>query len=107
MAATPTAGGSVATVCDSPTLTLKRLASQITTLSAGQRALGDTAEGESGLFFVKSGTVEVNIKGVASRLAAGSFFYCPSNEKVLLKNSGPTAAVYQTIRFVPGAAKER
>ena len=103
--ATPTASGSVATICDSPTLTFSRLASRLITLNADQSVTIDTADGENALFFVKAGGLEANVKQVANRMTAGSFFYCAPNEKVSLKNTRTTPAVYQEIRIMPGPAK--
>jgi glyoxylate utilization-related uncharacterized protein len=103
--ATPSATGSSATICDSPTLTFINLTSQITTLGAGQSTRVDTAAAENALFFVKSGLVEVGLNEVSYRTRAGSFFYCTPNEKLTFKNIGPTPAVFQLIRFTPAPTK--
>jgi glyoxylate utilization-related uncharacterized protein len=51
--------------------------------------------------FLKSGVVEVTANRVTNRLAAGSFFYCPPETKVAIKNIGATPAAYLVIRFSP------
>jgi glyoxylate utilization-related uncharacterized protein len=99
VAATPNANGSAAVIFDSPTQTFAKLSSQITTLNVGQSTNGETADLENELLFIKSGVLEVTIKGISCRIRAGSLLYCGPNEKATLKNIGTAQAVFQSIRI--------
>jgi XRE family transcriptional regulator, regulator of sulfur utilization len=101
----PNETGSIAKIFDSPTRTFAQLASEITTLNAGQSTTGGTAAAESALCFIQAGRLDVAINGISCRTGEGSFFYCGPREQRTLKNIGSTPAVYQLIRIVPAPAK--
>jgi quercetin dioxygenase-like cupin family protein len=98
---TATVSGSVTMVCDSPTLTLSRFASQLVTLNAGRTSSADTPQNESAIVFLKSGVFEVTANRAVNRLSAGSFFFAPPETKLVIKNAGTTPAAYLVIQFSP------
>ena len=69
---TPTATGSRVSVISSPTLSFLMLESHITTLNAGQSTAPDMIDHNDELVLIKSGSVEVSVNGVSSRMHAGS-----------------------------------
>jgi quercetin dioxygenase-like cupin family protein len=98
--ATATATGSRVSVLSSPTLTFLRLIIHITTLNPGQSTAPNIMDSGDELFILKSGTVEVTVNGVASRIKEGSLFYCAPNDKRTLRNIGTTPASYQVLKVV-------
>jgi quercetin dioxygenase-like cupin family protein len=97
---TPTKIGAHTDVVDSPTLTFLRLESHITTLDTGQGTKPDNVDPGDELFILKAGTLEARINGVASRIGAGSLFYCAPNAKRTFTAAGGTPATYQVIKVV-------
>ena len=97
---TPTPTGSRVVIVNSPTLTFNQLESHITTLNPGQQTAPDMVDPGDELVVIKSGTVEVTVNGVASRMNAGSFAYWAPNDKRSLRNLGSTPVSYQVIRVV-------
>ena len=47
---------------------------------------------------IKSGSVEVKVNGVSSRMHAGSVMFWAADDKRSLRNLGATPASYQVIR---------
>ncbi len=95
---TPTPTGSRIVCVNSPTLTFLALESHITTLNADQSTAKDILDSNDEFVLIKSGQVEVNVNGVASRMNAGSVLYWAPNVKRTLRNLGATPASYQVIR---------
>ena len=95
---TPTATGSRIVCVNSPTLTFLALESHITTLNPGQSTAKDVLDANDEFVVLKSGSVEVTVNGVASRMNAGSMLYWAPNVKRTLRNLGVTPASYQVIR---------
>ena len=95
---TPTPTGSRVSVLSSPTLTFLTLESHITTLNAGQSTAADMIDHNDEFVLIKSGSVEVKVNGVSSRMHAGSVMFWAANDKRSLRNLGATPASYQVIR---------
>jgi quercetin dioxygenase-like cupin family protein len=95
---TPTPTGSRIVCVNSLTLTFLALESHITTLNPGQSTAKDILDANDELVILKSGTVEITVNGVASRMNAGSLVYWAPNVKRTLRNLGTTPASYQVIR---------
>lgn len=100
LATTPTATGAGVVVVNSPTLTFNQLESHITTLNPGQHTAADMVDPGDEFVVIKSGTVEVTVNGVATRMNAGSFAYWAPNDKRGIRNLGTTPASYQVIRVI-------
>ena len=83
---------------NSPTLTFLALESHITTLNPGQSTAPDMIDPGDEFVVIKSGSVEVTVNGVASRMHAGSMLYWAPNDKRSLRNIGTTPASYQVIK---------
>lgn len=97
---TPTPTGSRASVVNSPTLTFNTLESHITTLNPGQSTAKDMLDSGDEFVVIKSGSVEVTVNGVASRMNAGSMLYWAPNDKRTLRNLGATPASYQVVKVL-------
>jgi quercetin dioxygenase-like cupin family protein len=95
---TPTPTGSRVSVLSSPTLTFLTLESHITTLNAGQSSAADMIDHNDEFVLIKSGSVEVKVNGVSSRMHAGSVLFWAADDKRSLRNLGATPASYQVIR---------
>jgi len=95
---TPTPTGSRVSVLSSPTLTFLTLESHITTLNAGQSTAADMIDHNDEFVLIKSGSVEVKVNGVSSRMTAGSVMFWAADDKRSLRNLGATPASYQVIR---------
>ncbi len=98
--ATPTPTGSRVSVVNSPTLTFNTFESHITTLNPGQSTAKDMLDAGDEFVVIKSGSVEVTVNGVASRIGAGSMLYWAPNDKRTLRNLGATPASYQVIKVL-------
>lgn len=95
---TPTPTGSRSVCLSSPTLTFLALESHITTLNPGQSTAKDILDANDEIVILKTGTVEITVNGVASRMQAGSMLYWAPNVKRTLRNLGTTPASYQVFR---------
>jgi quercetin dioxygenase-like cupin family protein len=95
---TPTPTGSRIVCVSSPTLTFLALESHITTLNASQSTAADMIDHNDEFVLIKSGSVEVKVNGVSSRMHAGSAMFWAADDKRSLRNLGPTPASYQVIR---------
>ena len=93
---------------DSPTVTLDRLESHVTTINAGEAPHPPHQHPEEELIVVKEGTIEAMQNGVTKRVGAGSMIFEASNEPHGLRNVGETPATYYVIKwFSPGALKTK
>ncbi|MCM3870608.1 MAG: cupin domain-containing protein [Pyrinomonadaceae bacterium] len=91
---------------DSPTATLDRFESHVTTINAGETPHPPHQHPEEELIVVKEGTIEAMQNGVTRRVGPGSMIFEASNELHGLRNVGQTPATYYVIKwFSPGAAK--
>lgn len=97
---TPTPTGSRVSVVGSPTLTFNTFESHITTLNPGQSTAKDMPDSGDEVVIFKSGSVEVTVNGVASRMTAGSMLYWAPNDKRTLRNIGKTPASYQVFKVL-------
>src|SRR5688572_16649362 len=77
-------------VFDSPTATLDRFESHVTTLNAGEAAHPPHQHPEEELIVIKEGTFEAMQNGVTRRVGAGSMIFQASNEPHGLRNVGQT-----------------
>ena len=102
---TPTPTGSRVSVLSSPTLTFQTLESHITTLNPGQSTAAEMIDHNDEFVLIKSGSVEVKVNGVSSRMHAGSVMFWAADDKRSLRNLGPTPASYQVIRVTTARAK--
>jgi quercetin dioxygenase-like cupin family protein len=95
---TPTKTGSRAVVLSSPTLTFLALENHITTLNVGESTAADIVDPGDEIVVLKSGTIEVTVNGVTSRMKEGSLLYWAPNDKRTIRNVGTTPATYHVIR---------
>jgi len=95
---TPTKTGQRVVVVNSPTLTFQALESHITTLNPGQISGPDLIDHNDELVVIQSGTVEMIVNGVATRMNAGSLGFWAANVKRTIKNLGTAPASYQVFR---------
>ena len=95
---TPTKTGQRVVVVNSPTVTFQALESHITTLNPSQISGPDLIDHNDEFAVLKSGTVEMVVEGVASRMHAGSVLFWAPNVKRTIKNIGLTPASYQVFR---------
>jgi quercetin dioxygenase-like cupin family protein len=98
LAPTPTPTGARTAVINSPTLTFLTLESHITTLNAGQSTAAEMIDHNDEFVLIKSGSVEVTVNGISSRMAPGSVLFWAADDKRSLHNLGATPASYQVIR---------
>jgi XRE family transcriptional regulator, regulator of sulfur utilization len=95
-------------VFDSPTATLDRFESHVTTLNPGEAAHPPHQHPEEELIVIKEGTVEAMQNGVTRRVGPGSMIFEASNEPHGLRNVGQTPASYYVIKwFSPGTLKAK
>jgi XRE family transcriptional regulator, regulator of sulfur utilization len=88
-------------VFDSPTATLDRLESHITTLNPGEAPHAAHQHPEEELFILKEGTLEVMQNGRTNRVEAGGMIFCAANEPHGWRNIGTNRAVYYVVKWVP------
>lgn len=86
-------------IVTAPTATLDEFESHITTLNPG-KTLGSLTDLADEVIVIKSGLVDVSIKGVTARLGAGSFYFQASRDEHSVINVGDTPASYQILKFV-------
>ncbi len=96
----PPAGGGHKTIVDSPTLTFLEFESHISTLKPGASTTPRNRDPGDELFIIKSGVLEVTLKGISSRMSAGSFYYVAPNDERTMKNIGTQPCSYQVIKVV-------
>jgi quercetin dioxygenase-like cupin family protein len=100
MPTTPTATGAAVTVLNSPTLTFALLHSHITTVDVGKSTAPGGVDPGDELLIVKTGSIELTINGVASRINQSSLAYMAPNDKRFIRNIGTVPASYQVIKVV-------
>lgn len=90
-------------IFDTPTATLEKFESHITTLNAGETPHAPHQHPDEELIIVKDGTVEVMQNGQTQRVGPGSVIFQASNQEHGLRNVGQGQATYYVIRWVsPG-----
>jgi quercetin dioxygenase-like cupin family protein len=95
-------------VFDSPTATLDRLESHITTLNPGEVPHAAHQHPEEELFILKEGTLEVMQNGRTNRVEAGGMIFCAANEPHGWRNIGTNRAVYYVVKWAsPGQLKAK
>ena len=96
-----TRAGERRSVFDSPTATLERFESHITTLNPGEAPHAAHKHPEEELMIVREGTLQVIQNGQTNRVEAGGIIFCASNEMHGLRNVGATRATYYVLKFYP------
>ncbi len=91
--------GSVRRVCDTPTATLDRLESHITTLNPGLDSHPPHRHPHEELIILKEGTLEVFLNGEVQRVGPGSILFYASNDLHKVRNVGATPATYIIFTF--------
>jgi XRE family transcriptional regulator, regulator of sulfur utilization len=95
-------------IFDSPTATLDRLESHVTTINAGETPHAPHQHPEEELIVVKEGMIEAMQNGVTRRVGPGSVIFEASSELHGLRNVGQTPATYYVIKwFSPGTLKAK
>jgi mannose-6-phosphate isomerase-like protein (cupin superfamily) len=97
----PTKIGARRDVFDAPTVTLANLECHITTVNPGEAPHASHRHADEEMLFIKEGTVEVTINGVARQAGPGSVVFFASDDLHGLRNTGSTPATYFVLRFVP------
>ncbi len=97
----PTKIGARRDVFDASTATLANLECHITTVNPGEAPHAPHRHVDEEMLFIKEGTVEVTINGVAHQAGPGSVVFFASNDLHGLRNVGATPATYFVLRFVP------
>jgi mannose-6-phosphate isomerase-like protein (cupin superfamily) len=95
-------------VFDSPTATLDRLESHITTLNPGEAPHAAHQHPEEELMILKEGMLDVMQNGRTNRVEAGGMIFCAANELHGLRNPGTNRAVYYVVKWAaPGQLKAK
>jgi XRE family transcriptional regulator, regulator of sulfur utilization len=95
-------------VFDSPTATLDRLESHITTLNPGEAPHAAHQHPEEEVIILKEGTLEVMQNGRTNRVETGGVIFCAANEPHGWRNIGTNRAVYYVVKWVaPGQLKAK
>jgi XRE family transcriptional regulator, regulator of sulfur utilization len=88
-------------VFDSPTATLDRFESHITTLNPGEAPHAAHQHPEEEVIILKEGTLEVMQNGQTNRVETGGVIFCAANEPHGWRNVGTNRAVYYVVKWVP------
>ena len=88
-------------VFDTPTATLDRFESHVTTLNPGEVPHAAHKHPEEELMIVKEGTLEAVLDGQTNRVEAGGYIFCASNEMHGLRNIGTNRATYFVLKWFP------
>jgi quercetin dioxygenase-like cupin family protein len=99
----PTAKGERREVFDSPTVTLTKLETHVTTLNPGETPHAPHHHPDEEIILVKEGQIEAAINGASSRVGPGSILFFSSNDEHGLRNVGDSAATYYVIRLATAA----
>lgn len=99
VAAKTTESGSVRSVYNGPTATLKNLDVHITTLNPGGAPHPPHKHPNEEMLIMKSGTVEALINGEWKKVGPGGVIYLASNIFHGVRNVGNEPAVYHVIGF--------
>jgi len=95
-------------VFDSPTATLDRLESHISTLNPGEAPHAAHQHPEEEVIILKEGTLEVMQNGHTNRVETGGVIFCAANEPHGWRNVGTNRAVYYVVKWVaPGQLKAK
>ena len=94
-------------VLDSATLTLPRFESHVSTLRPGAATTPRNRDPGDELFIVKSGTLEVTLNGIASRIGSGSLFYVAPNDERTMRNTGAVPCSYQVFKVVSDRSPQK
>ena len=97
----PTKVGERRDVFDGPTRTLANLECHITTVNPGEAPHAAHRHPDEEMLFVKEGTIEVTINGVARPAGPGSVVFFASGDLHGIRNTGSAPATYYVLRFVP------
>ena len=81
-------------VFDSPTVTLDRFESHVTTINAGEAPHPPHQHVHEELMLIREGTMDVTIAGATTRLGPGSCAYVASNQMHGWRNAGTGIARY-------------
>jgi XRE family transcriptional regulator, regulator of sulfur utilization len=88
-------------VFDSPTATLDRFESHVTTLNPGESPHAAHRHPEEEVMLLKEGTLEAVLSGQTNRVDAGGMIFCAAQEWHSLRNIGTNRATYYVFKFVP------
>ena len=98
-----TANGERRAIFDSTTATVDRLESHVSTLDGGKASHAAHRHPDEELVFVREGTIEATINGVAHLAPAGSVIFFAANDLHGMRNAGDTRASYFVLRWTsPG-----
>jgi len=101
LAVRPTKVGARRDVLDGPTRTLANLECHVTTVNPGEAPHAAHRHPDEEMLFVKEGTIEVTINGVAQPAGPGSVVFFASGDLHGIRNTGTVPATYYVLRFVP------
>ncbi len=90
-------------VLDGSTVTLKNLATHITTINAGEAPHAAHQHPDDEIVIVREGTLEVTINGKTERAGPGSIIFAGSNDVHGWRNVSDGRASYHVIRVVTAA----
>ena len=102
MNAKTTESGSVRSLYNGPTATLKNLDVHVTTLNPGAAPHPPHKHPHEEMLIIKSGTVEVFINGEWKQVGPGGVVFLASNIFHGVRNSGKEPAVYHVIGLQTG-----
>ncbi len=97
----PTKIGARREVFDGPTATLANLECHVTTVNPGEAPHAAHRHPDEEMLFVKEGTIEVTVNGVARQAGPGAVVFFAANDLHGLRNTGSTPATYYVLRFIP------
>ncbi|MES2693674.1 MAG: cupin domain-containing protein [Verrucomicrobiota bacterium] len=94
-----TALGNVRPIFNTPTATLAKLESHVTTLNPGLDSHAVHRHAHEELIIIKEGTVEVTLNDEKKTVGPGAILFYASNDPHKIKNVGTTPAVYHVFTF--------
>jgi quercetin dioxygenase-like cupin family protein len=98
-----TASGERRAIFDSVTATVDRLETHVTSLDVGKASHAAHRHPDEELVFVREGTIEATVNGVAKTAPAGSVIFFAANDLHGMRNAGNTRASYFVLRWTsPG-----
>jgi mannose-6-phosphate isomerase-like protein (cupin superfamily) len=101
LAVKPTKIGERREVFAGPTRTLASLECHITTVNPGEAPHAAHRHPDEEMLFVKDGTIEVTINGVARPAGPGAVVFFASGDLHGIRNTGTVPATYYVLRIVP------
>lgn len=105
LAARPTGVGERRAVNDSPTATLLRFESHISTLLPGRMSHPPHQHPQEELIILRDGTLDVTINGATTRAGPGSLLFFAANDFHNVQNVGDTPATYFAFNFSTAATR--